>query len=775
MNLILAKTVALVLPMLLAASPVFAAPEDVGARMAEARSAANGAPPEKRAQALLRLAAAERLRGTGRDEDVRALIEGDVRGSMLLVPVGELGLALETTGDGVDLLAVVDLAHGNDLLAEAPLPLFRLTLRRIGKEGDVRLAATDGWEEVTARKTPAGFLVRWAGRSERGPERLRVELKAFADEEASAVRWNMKAENDSEEWTLWRARFPQFALRRPGDAPNLLIPRGPGEVQGNVWGTDFQYGGTYPGGWMAPMPFMAAYDEQGGSGLYIAIHDPHGATKDLAASSTPDRPRVILTWDVPVPNMSRAGNDYELPGQAVWKLMRGDWYDAAVFYRDFVRAEADWFPKLTHQGRADSPRWLRELCAWTIGGGGMGPANLADSLGLPVGHHWYGWHSIPFDNDYPHYFPPEEGFRENVETLQDNAVHVMPYMNGRLWDTLDKEQEDWQFTKVALPAATKGPDGEPYTEQYGGKYEDGTPIRLAPMCATRELWQQKVKSIVLRLLKHYGTHAVYLDQVAAAAPPLCFDADHGHPLGGGHWWVEGYREMIEGIRQQMPEDRVLTTECNGEVFVDLFDAYLTWHWQYEGMVPAFPVIYGGAIQMFGRAYRGGPTKDLANRMKIGQELVFGEQIGWLGPNIANDKVNGPLFRSAVRLRHHLRRYFYAGEMARPLKPGGKIPRVTADWQWRGEWPVTLSAVQTGTWRLPEDGKVVFLFANVGMEDVEAEIAFDAADYGLDANRLRRTVVTAEGRGEIEQVGRTLKETLNLPAGTVTAWELQARQ
>jgi len=112
-------------------------------------------------------------------------------------------------------------------------------------------------------------------------------------------------------------------------------------------------------------------------------------------------------------------------------------------------------------------------------------------------------------------------------------------------------------------------------------------------------------------------------------------------------------------------------------------------------------------------------------------------------------------------------------MARPLKPDGDVPQVTADWQWRGEWPVTLSAVQTGTWLLPKDGKVVFLFANVSMEDVEAEVAFDASDYGLDAKGLRRTVITADGHGETEQVSRTLKETLELPAGTVLAWELQS--
>ncbi len=40
--------------------------------------------------------------------------------------------------------------------------------------------------------------------------------------------------------------------------------------------------------------------------------------------------------------------------------------------------------------------------------------------------------------------------------------------------------------------------------------------------------------------------------------------------------------------------------------------------------------------MFGRAYGGGETKSLALRMKAGQQLVFGEQIGWIGPEIINE-------------------------------------------------------------------------------------------------------------------------------------------
>jgi hypothetical protein len=84
---------------------------------------------------------------------------------------------------------------------------------------------------------------------------------------------------------------------------------------------------------------------------------------------------------------------------------------------------------------------------------------------------------------------------------------------------------------------------------------------------------------------------------------------------------------------------VLTTECNAEPFICWFDGYLTWHWQHNGQVPAFPAVYGGTIQMFGRAYRGGATKELALRMKAGQQLVFGEQIGWFDPGQAGEPNN----------------------------------------------------------------------------------------------------------------------------------------
>jgi hypothetical protein len=188
-------------------------------------------------------------------------------------------------------------------------------------------------------------------------------------------------------------------------------------------------------------------------------------------------------------------------------------------------------------------------------------------------------------------------------------------------------------------------------------------------------------------------------------------------------------------------------------------------------VPAFPAVYGGAIQMFGRAYRGGPTKDLALRMKAGQQLVYGEQIGWIDPGVIHENQNAEFFRQTVRVRHHFRRYFYAVEMARPPKLAGEIPRVTADWQWSGEWPVTTDAVMAGAWAIPKENRLVLLFVNVDDEPVSAKFDFDAAGYGLGAEKLRVAKITADGEQESFSAPPTFQRDVTFPPRAAWAWEV----
>jgi hypothetical protein len=731
-----------------------------------------------REQTWWHAAGAAQLAARGQFQEALHTAQGQQPPNWTLLQAAQLGLVFVNRHQGIVLQSLFDTAVGRQLISAHNEPLFEITLRNVETKKETRLSADNGWQQVQlSSKGPArGVELRWSTPMDRQFGAIDVVARATPQTDTNSVTWQLKVTSRDDRWALWRVAFPSVAVRELGPDTKLFLPRAAGQVETGVWRRGFQFGGQYPSGWTS-MQYMAAYAADRSTGLYVAAYDPFGSTKQVNAQSHPDRRAVTLSFDHPVPDMGKPGNQFELCGGAVWQLLRGDWFDAAVIYRDWVREHAKWYPELSADGRADTPRWMRELSVWGLGGGDPKSSlpvlqEFAREIGLPVGFHWYNWHQVPFDNDYPHYFPADEGFADAVKLLQQRGIYVMPYINGRLWDTHDRGTEDFEFSKLALPAATKDEDGKPYIETYGSKETDGSKVELAAMCPSTELWQTKVCEIVLRLMRECHVKGVYIDQVAAAKPQLCFDRSHGHSLGGGHWWTESYWRMLSAIRREMPDDRILTTECNAEPYLKWFDGYLTWHWQYDGQVPAFPAVYGGAIQMFGRAYRGGPTKDLALRMKAGQQLVFGEQIGWIDPGVVREKKNFAFLRQIVHLRWRLRRYFHSGQMARPPKLHGEIPAVTADWQWSGVWPVTTPAAMTGAWHLPGENRAVLLLVNVSDEPISTRVEFDAGECGIESARLQVTALDSQEKRASFVTTRCLCREVNLLPRSAMAWEIE---
>jgi len=746
--------------------------------------------PRKRAKRLFQIALAEKHEAEGRCQDGQELLAGTSSG--FSIAAGDLAVAVDhPKGGGGRLLSLYDLATGTELAAASPPPLFTVTMRHVKTGRTVELNADDEWGHMDLGAGGiGGVTINWGQPGLGDLANLKVHVRCLSrgpmdpdflseeDAKESRLRWTFIVTNPHKDWGIWRVVFPRVAIGPFAKDMRVLIPQAAGVVKKDIWRKPVRFKGTYPSGWTA-MQFLAVYDAAGKTGLYLAAHDPKARAKDILVQTDPSRRQVVLAFDQPVPNMGQPGGKLALYEESEWRLFRGDWFDACMIYRDWVRRKAKWWPKLTDDGRADTPKWMRELCLWGLLGGGAEHAaktgrRFAEVMQMPVGFHWYSWHQIPFDNDYPHYFPPKKGFKDAVAALQgmtDTPAYVMPYINGRLWDTHDRGAKDFEFTKLARPAATKDVNGKVHTETYGSKEADGSKVTLAAMCPATKLWRDRVKGIVLRLMKDCGTKAVYIDQIAAAKPRLCFDASHGHPLGGGGWWVEAYGKLLTDLRKAMPPGCMLTTECNAEPYVKHFDGYLTWHWQYDGQVPAFPAVYGGAIQMFGRAYRGGPTKDIALRMKAGQQLVFGEQIGWIGVGVANEKANAAFLRQVARLRLRLVRYFHAGQMARPPKLAGRVPTVTADWQWHGVWPVTTDAVLTGAWELPKERKLALIFVNVSDKPVTAPVPFDAAAYGLTSTRVRLTKITSVGRGQTTTWPSKFVRKITFEPGEAWAWEI----
>jgi hypothetical protein len=211
--------------------------------------------------------------------------------------------------------------------------------------------------------------VRWSQPADEALAGLSVTATVSPDARASALRWKLRVDNTSTNWGVWRVVFPQVALADLGTNAAVLFPRGPGELQRGVWDRPFSFHGNYPGG-DCSMQFMAAYREgEKPTGLYVAVHDPWGGTKDLAMRSDPATHTVRLSFDHPAPNMGLAGSRLRARRRGRLAAPARRLVRCGDDLQGMGAAEAKWWPRLARDGRTDTPRWMRDLNAWAMSGG----------------------------------------------------------------------------------------------------------------------------------------------------------------------------------------------------------------------------------------------------------------------------------------------------------------------------------------------------------------------------------------------------------------------
>lgn len=723
-------------------------------------------------------------------------IEFPVRGPCL-IEAGELRATLEYTGKGVSLTSLFDLTTDTEFTGPMPtdFQLFQIVLWNTKNGNKKVLKSESGWNITKIESIDVSSCsIIYESPTQSGLSGIKVILPIFVKANSNAIHLGLQVQKVPEPWAVEEVKFPRLKVANRGPHMRVLIPQGPGQVLKE----SFNYRSLYPCG-TTSMPYFAFYDSQGNAGLYVGTHDPWPSVREFSIEQSGELDDIVLTYKYPAPNSDQSCNGFEFPGEAVLQLFRGDWYDATIIYRDWVWANAKWYPKLSENGREDTALWMRELPVWirswnhyTIADDLNWAKQFAGIVGLPTGLRWYNWHQIPFDNDYPHFFPAKPGFHEAIIELATlNApINVMPYINGTCWDTRDRGIADFQFTNVALGGAAKNEQGEPFIWSFAQE-ADGSPAQLAMMCPTSSVWKEKQHELVLRVVNELDAKAVYMDCIGCISPHLCFDHSHGHPTGGGSWWTRSYWDIVESIRRDIPSDCILTTEGSSEAYVHVFDGFLG-YWDHDGAVPAFPAIYGGAIQVFARTYNYNPrdTLTLAHCMQAGQGFVFGEQTGsYLRlPMVLREIEALDFIKQIIHLRWELRRFFYAGKMRRHPKLYGRIPVVSADcgasWWTEGDenW-VTTDAVLTGAWKIAHEQRLVLLFVNVSDKPVTATLDFDAATYGLPSGQLKGTVIVSPvaGQGYSWRVGppseptplpSTFQRELGFPPRFAWAWIIE---
>lgn len=578
-------------------------------------------------------------------------------------------------------------------------------------------------------------------------------------------------------WMGTLARDPQSVLRAPDGQPRRL---------------QFDYPGALS------LQMIALY-QPNGAGFYAASDDTLAFRKSFAVWADNDSTRSYELIH-PLPDPQQVKTRWTPGYAAVIGTFAGDWLTAAERYRAWGSRQV--WARESRLRRGLVPRWLLDTGMWVWNRGRSGAVlpharSLQDALGLPVSVFWHWWHHGPYDTSFPDYLPPREGeaaFTRAVAEADQAGLHAMVYMNQRLWCV---DQPSWG--PQAEAAAVKERDGKVRTEVYN----IFDPKPCATMDVTTQYWRDKYAGIADTVIDEYGLHGIYMDQAVLSL--MCWDPRHDHPLGGGNYWVEGFRKLETQIRSQTGKQVLLTGEGAGEAWLPALDLMLTLQISQERYTPpnsgwepiplfqsvyhAFGVTYGSYSSLVLPPYdelwpaATAPPDSLALFDVRFRQQFFLEQarafVWGLQPTIANFRTAHLTERprevaymtQLARLRAQKPEYLLYGTFLRP--PGLQVPNVTIDLSRvsiyaarRGGPTVSQAdypAALVGAWRSPK-GDVAVAAASIIDQPVSARLTLDLKGYGLTGSGVIRRV-DAQG---IREIGRwsaaTNTLTVELAAG-----------
>ncbi len=522
---------------------------------------------------------------------------------------------------------------------------------------------------------------------------------------------------------------------------------------------------SYPG--QMAIQMMALYHPEK-AGLYLAADDTLAYRKAFAFWGDGSG---AVSYEVTqaLSDPSAPKDRWDQPFSSVVGTFQGDWITAVERYRTWGTRQA--WARNSRLNRGVVPKWLLDTGMWVWNRGRspgvLGPAvALREKLGLPVSVFWHWWHQGPYDTSFPDYLPPREGvasFTKAVRDAQASDVHMMTYMNMRLWCT---GTPSWT-AEGAERWAVKNRDGQVPREVYN----IFDPQACAPMDVTTEFWRNKYAGIADTVLNQYGVNGIYMDQAVLSL--TCWDPTHGHPVGGGNYWMGGVSALTENIRGRAKSgpDLLLAGEGAGEAWLPWLDLMLTLQvsqerysaptggWEPIPMFQAayhdYGITYGSYSSLTMPPYDDlwpdstAPKEPLKLLDRSFQRQFYLEQarsfVWGLQPTIANflpshlvdrDTETAYMMRLA-KVRSRALDWLLYGTFLRPprldvAEVDVHLSRVSIYAAQRGgpqESDGRYPAAVAGAWRA-KDGSVAVAVASILEEPSAVAFTFDAAAYGL---------------------------------------------
>jgi hypothetical protein len=627
---------------------------------------------------------------------------------------------------------------------------------------------------------------------------LAVEVHVKLDGHVPASAWRLTIRSPAR-LSVEEIHFPIVSGIAHQDDEVLAVPHWMGEKLANPRhllagrkGAGRRLQWSYPGHLSLQ---CVAYYRDNGPGLYTACHDATCQRKSFAIWG--DKNSQVHTEIVHYPEFRARSSDecdFENPQQdhvalgypVVLGTFRGDWLTAAERYREWAVQQA--WARESRLAKGTVPDWVLQTGLW-VWNRGRSPGVLApaaalqEQLGLPVSVFWHWWHGCPYDTGFPEYLPPREGtdaFRGALAEAQRKNIRALVYMNQRLWGMTTKSWTE----ENAVAFAVKGPAGQVRPEVYN----TFTRQPCASMCMGTAFWRNKYAGLAVEAVRDLGVDGIYMDQACSSLP--CYDPTHGHPLGAGNFWTEGFRLLADDIRRRCGAARkpALAGEGCGEPWLTELDLMLTLQVsreRYAGIqdgwevIPFFHAVYHPFAILYGNyssltippyddlwpaEFAPARPLQLLERKYSGQfyleqarAFVWGQQ-----PTIANFQTVQLQERSKeieyvlrlARLRKRAEDYLVRGTFLRP--PTLDAPAILLDFSrlsiyagqrdrvrsFRKSSPSALAAA----WRAP-NGNIGIALASIVDRPLELSIGLDTDSYGL-AHDARIERIDEAGRSNI---------------------------
>ena len=569
------------------------------------------------------------------------------------------------------------------------------------------------------------------------------------------AKWRISIDNRSDIWGIWTVKFPYFTYMVAKGEYDFAVPLHNGGKLYKKIETD--YSQTYPSQRWTSQFFSLSKEK---NSIYYAALD--GGSRRKRYGIIPGKEFYIIQY---AENMAVPGSDYEDHFPQAFGVFQGNWIDAAKMYRKWA-VNQRWTEKGKKSHRKDMPDIIKNVALWFQVGKNFDTDDIDNSaieftineikndllnanqkLDVPIAVHWYKWHKIPYDTYYPHFLPGLDGFKEAVKELTGKGMLITPYINGLIADYDNPDADKF------IPHCVKDLTGAPTLHRYGK-----TSGRLVSMCPTQTFWHNQIAGLVDTLTSEYGVNGVYIDQISAATPKLCFDKTHGHTLGGGAYWVDGYQKLLSKAKKiASPRGAILISESTAEPYMNVLDGFLTWHEPEDIDVPMLQMVYSDYTNYVGgRVSNIPPASDRAFIAAEARFFIWGYQNGWMNPwfmKPGQEKKAG-YFKKIGKYRVATRKFVTYGELMDLVKPVNEVPTLTVTWvnHFREIKEATIPSIMGAVWKA-EDGSLGILLVNVDGKAHEIKYAVDLKKYGIKTGANSQFVVKRITPGKTSIVGK----------------------